>query len=72
MTRPVLLDLAEVAEWLQVSTRSIRNWWSEGRFPAPMRLGGRLRWSEDQILRFLDEASAEATKRQSEALAESL
>ncbi len=68
--RPKLLDLYEVAEWLGVSSRSIRNWWSDGRFPAPMRLGARLRWSEKQIIDFLEQASTEA-QRQTEALAES-
>ncbi len=67
--RPKLLDLIDVAEWLGVSTRSIRNWWNDGRFPAPMRLGCRLRWSEKQIVEFLEKASTEAQK-QTEALTE--
>jgi excisionase family DNA binding protein len=34
------LRIKEVAEWIGVSQSAIYKWSAEGRFPAPIKLGG--------------------------------
>lgn len=65
-TRPVLLTEAQVAELIQVATRTLRRMVSAGRFPKPVKLGAntesqqcRRRWVRaeiDEWLRQLMEA----------------
>ena len=56
-----LLRIKEVAQWLGVSQSAIYKWSAEGRFPAPIKLGGddqkrvAARWLEEDIQRWIQE-----------------
>jgi prophage regulatory protein len=56
-----LLRIKEVAQWLGVSQSAIYKWSAEGRFPAPIKLGGNdqkrvaARWLEEDIQRWIQE-----------------
>jgi len=51
--RPVLLTVNEVAEWLKVSASTVYDWAARSRIPC-VRLGGRLRFLEDDVLRWIE------------------
>jgi predicted DNA-binding transcriptional regulator AlpA len=51
---PALIDLPDLAERFNVTTRTIRRWVAEGRIPAPTMLGRRAVWTAATIRRFLD------------------
>lgn len=61
---PLLLTVNEVAELLGggVSTRSIWRWTTEGRFPRPVKLGGRTLWRRRDVERFVLEADGNLRK----------
>lgn len=44
-----LLTKEQVALKLQLSTRTIYRMWQEGTLPAPVKLGGSIRWRSDVI-----------------------
>jgi excisionase family DNA binding protein len=45
-----LLTLEEVARYLKVSPRTVRNYVRDGRLPAPLRLGPRcVRWRRGEV-----------------------
>ena len=56
-----LLRIKEVAQWIGVSQSAIYKWSAEGRFPAPIQLGGddqkrvATRWLEEDIQRWIQE-----------------
>ena len=56
-----LLRIKEVAQWIGVSQSAIYKWSAEGRFPAPLKLGGddqkrvAARWLEEDIQRWIQE-----------------
>ena len=60
-SRSRLLRIKEVAQWLGVSQSAIYKWSAEGRFPAPIKLGGddrkrvAARWLEEDIQRWIQE-----------------
>ncbi|MFH1680232.1 MAG: helix-turn-helix domain-containing protein [Candidatus Eisenbacteria bacterium] len=51
--RPILLTVDEVAEWLKVSASTVYDWAARSRIPC-VRLGGRLRFVEDDVLRWIE------------------
>ena len=56
-----LLRIKEVALWIGVSQSAIYKWSAEGRFPAPIKLGGddqkrvAARWLEEDIQQWIQE-----------------
>ena len=62
-----LFDIYEVAQHFGVCARTIRTLWGRGEFPAPLRIGRGLRWSQatlDEFSRKLEaEARVETTER---------
>ena len=55
-----LLRIKEVAQWIGVSQSAIYKWSAEGRFPAPIKLGGdqkrvAARWLEEDIQQCIQE-----------------
>jgi prophage regulatory protein len=60
-SRSRLLRIKEVAQWLGVSQSAIYKWSAEGRFPAPIKLGGddqkrvAARWVEEDIQQWIQE-----------------
>lgn len=60
-SRPKLIKISEVCEWLCVSKSSIYKWVNDGTFPKPVILGpdegpkvSASRWREDEIQEWLD------------------
>lgn len=47
--QPLLIAAAQVAKMLQISTRTLWRLNSAGRLPAPVRLGGTVRWRLEEI-----------------------
>lgn len=45
----------QLAIMLQVSTRTLWRWRSAGRLPAPVRLGGAVRWRLDDVTRWIED-----------------
>ena len=59
---PELLTVADIADLLRVSTRTIHRYRSEGRLCEPLLLGGRTpRWRRADIQRWLAEGCPPAT-----------
>jgi len=50
------LTKEEVAEILRVSVRTVTDYMSKGLLPVPKRLGRRLLWDEQELLRTVDGA----------------
>jgi predicted DNA-binding transcriptional regulator AlpA len=51
---PEMIGRAQLAPLLGISRRSLDDWISEGRFPPPLRLSGRVhRWAKATIRRWL-------------------
>jgi len=44
-----LLTAKQVATWLQISERTLWRMRSAGQLPAPLRVGGTVRWRRDAI-----------------------
>jgi len=44
-----LLTAKDVAGCFQVSVRTIRRWQRDGHLPAPLRIGGSLRWRKSDL-----------------------
>lgn len=47
--QPLLIAAAQVAKMLQISTRTLWRLNSAGSLPAPVRLGGAVRWRLEEI-----------------------
>ncbi|MBL9082139.1 MAG: helix-turn-helix domain-containing protein [Planctomycetales bacterium] len=48
-----LLTAKQVAAWLQISERSLWRMRSAGQLPAPLRLGGAVRWRREELAAWL-------------------
>lgn len=44
-----LIDVATVAQWLDVSIRTVRRRITENKLPKPIRVGGCLRWLRKEV-----------------------
>ena len=53
---PRLLTVKQVAELVGVDERTIRRWRDEEKLPPAITIGGVIRWYENDILDWLDEA----------------
>lgn len=53
------LDREDVARLFGVSSRTISRLRSKGAIPAPVRIGGLVRWRTKDILQFLDKLRAD-------------
>lgn len=51
----------QLAVMLQVSIRTLWRWRSAGRLPAPVRLGGAVRWRLDDVTRWIDDGCPNLT-----------
>lgn len=49
----VYLKVNEVAEWLNVSPRTVWRWNSIGQIPRPVKIQGSTRWIEEELLKYL-------------------
>jgi len=61
--QPALMDSNEVAEFLSCSRRTVRRLADSGRMPAPVRLGGLLRWNRQALLDWLAEGCPTCRRR---------
>lgn len=65
-TEPLLMTVADVAQLLQVTGRTVNNLVRAGRLPAPLRLGHHPRWHREQLLQWLavqaDAAASEVAR----------
>lgn len=62
-----LLSLARVATRLDVSTATVRRWWGEGIFPAPVYLpNGQPRWHLSTVEIWISSRPAEGVKKKTE------
>lgn len=52
------LSLGQVAERYSVSGRTIKRGWSQGTFPAPIKIGGSYRWSLESLEQFEQQSRA--------------
>ncbi len=50
-----LLEIDEVADLLKCSDRHIRRLCTNGRMPAPIRVGALVRWRRDDILGWIEQ-----------------
>lgn len=50
-----LLTIEEVATYFSVSPQTIRRWVKNNNFAKPEKIGRRLLWNQDEILKFLAE-----------------
>ncbi|MDP1795970.1 MAG: helix-turn-helix domain-containing protein [Planctomycetaceae bacterium] len=53
MNAPPLLTTKDVAHYCQVSVRTIRRWRRGGHLPAPLQIGGSLRWRAADLQEWL-------------------
>lgn len=61
---PLLLTAEEFAEMMQVSTRTLWRLRSAGLVPAPIRIGGTVRWNRDQVVGWIAEGCPPLTSRE--------
>ena len=54
-TEPRLVTAQEVARLLNISTRTLWRLRSAGHLPAPVRLGGAVRWQLNEIRKWIDD-----------------
>jgi len=54
-TGPALISATELAELLQISTRTLWRLRSAGKLIRPIRLGGSTRWSLDEVQTWIAE-----------------
>ena len=55
---PELLNTAELAEHLKISTRHLRRLANAQKIPAPLRIGNACRWRLDDVQQFLSPQAA--------------
>ncbi|MDN5896653.1 MAG: helix-turn-helix domain-containing protein [Nocardioides sp.] len=48
-----LLTIEALAEYLDVPVTTIRDWRTDGKGPCAIRVGGRVRFAESDVLRWL-------------------
>lgn len=63
-SNPLLLTVEETLAFLggNISSRSLWRWVTQGRFPRPVRLGGRTLWKRRDIEQFVLEADGDLKK----------
>jgi predicted DNA-binding transcriptional regulator AlpA len=49
---------AEAAQVCRVTPRTINSWIARGIFPRPRRVGGRVLWDPQEVMRFLENSAA--------------
>lgn len=52
--QPLAVDARRLASLLSVGVRTVRTWDAAGKLPAPIRVGGSVRWGVDEIRAWLD------------------
>jgi excisionase family DNA binding protein len=62
MTEPVLLTLEQVAEYLQVPIRTVKEWRYQGKGPRFIRVGRHLRCDPDDLAQWIKDQKAEQEK----------
>ena len=50
-----MLTVADLAQFLRAEPRSVHRWWRDGVIPAPVRVGGTLRWYRRALFAWLEE-----------------
>lgn len=60
----LLIDTKTLAQWLNVSTRTIHRRISENKVPTPIRNVGRLRWLRTEIEQWIAAKCPELSRRQ--------
>ncbi len=55
---PGLVSIPEVAEWLRTTPKAIYNMIARGQLPPPIRVGRRLLFEREKLLRWLEERRA--------------
>lgn len=61
--RAALIAVAELAELLGVSVRTIWRKESTGHLPAPVRIGGLVRWRRTEIMQWIDDGCPKKGKQ---------
>lgn len=51
---PLLIDVAEAARLTGLSPRTVWRYASSGRFPSPLRVGGRRLWNRAELIRWVN------------------
>lgn len=51
---PLLIPVEQVAEMLNLSTRTVWRMLAAGRIPEPVRIGGSVRWHLDRVRQWVD------------------
>jgi excisionase family DNA binding protein len=46
---PLLVDAKGLSKLLSVGVRTVRTWDAAGKLPAPLRVGGRVLWSDSEV-----------------------
>ena len=50
-----LIDICDLAEWLKIPRKTIRNKLSNGTWPVvPLRIGRSLRWRKEDVIAWLE------------------
>jgi|GEM_PF-1613655 len=64
VSQPLLLNIKETVAILggQISQRSVWRWSSTGKFPRPVKLGGRTLWRWSDIQKFINDADGNFAK----------
>jgi excisionase family DNA binding protein len=62
-TRPLTLDVKQVAHLLSVSRRTVYRLLDAGQIPKPMKLGNATRWRHKDIELFVETGSIRAFRR---------
>ncbi len=56
---PLLIPAEQLAEMLQISTRTLWRLLSSGKLITPIHIGGSTRWRLDQVHKWIDEGCPE-------------
>ena len=51
---PLLIDVSEAARLTGLSVRTVWRFASSGRFPLPVKIGGRRLWSRSQLIQWVE------------------
>ncbi|MBU2937527.1 MULTISPECIES: helix-turn-helix transcriptional regulator [Pacificibacter] len=57
-----LLNVSDVSKILNCGVSTIWRWVSDGKFPAPTKIGGCTRWKASDVLNFIDKPNQETSK----------
>jgi prophage regulatory protein len=66
VAEPLLITAAQLAQRLQVSTRTLWRMRSAGRLPGPVRVGGIVRWRLEEIQKWIAEGCPERPSRKND------